>query len=236
VTLAAPRCRVPLDWITDPSLCLFEWQTLISGFLAVAAAGVTVFVLKQQIAQSDAHERDRLRRQHDATRATLPLTLSGLTFAIEHMLSQLSKARYKFGCANLVKNFDPQPPPTEAIRELQQIIRSTDDPNVIQIISEIIRQMQILWARVRILSDEEKQEIRVGLSVEITQWIIEAAKIHALIGSLFDFARSRSQYGPDSVAWERVESVLMHLYIEDDTLKAIVKDGLEKSPYFWPAQ
>lgn len=233
MTVRSVHCRLPTDWFSDPSLCWFEWQTLVSGLLAVAAAGFTVRYLKKQISQSDKQERDRLRRQHDATRATLPLTLSGLIDAMRKMLSELEQAKVEFKQTSVVKNFDPPSPPTDAIQELQQIILSTDNPNVVQTISEIIRQMQTLWARVDVFRSEKEQAIRAGLSLEINERIIQAAKIHALIESLFDYARCETEDGPTSIAWERAESVLVQLYVYDEPLKAIVKRGLDKSSDFW---
>jgi hypothetical protein len=226
-------CRLPTDWFSDLSLCWFEWQTLVSGLLAVTAAGFTVRYLKKQIAQSDKQERDRLRRQHDATRATLPLTLSGLIDAMRKMLSELKQAKVEIKQTSVVKNFDPPSPPTEAIQELQQIILSTDNLNVVQTISEIIRQMQTLWTRVDVFRNEKEQASRSGLSLEINERIIQAAKIHALIESLFDYARCETEDGPKSIAWERAESVLVQLYVYDEPLKAIVMRGLDKSPDFW---
>ena len=104
VTVKSLHCRLPTDWFSDPSLCWFEWQTLVSGLLAVAAAGFTVRYLKKQISLSDKQERDRLRRQHEATRATLPLTLSGLINAMRKMLSELEQAKVEFKQKSVVKN------------------------------------------------------------------------------------------------------------------------------------
>ena len=217
----------------DPSLCWFEWQTILSGLLALAAAAITVRYLKKQIWQSEKQESDRLRRQHDAARATLPLTLSGLIGVMSGMLSELEKARIELKTKRVVRNFDPPSPPTDAIAELQQIIVSTDKPSVVQPISEIIRQIQTLWARVQVLRNEKEQNIRAGLSIEVCEWIIQSAKIHALIESLFDYARCESQDGPIGVAWERAESILVQMYILDEPLKVIVKRGSEKTPNFW---
>lgn len=212
---------------------IYDWQTLLSGLLALFAAVVTVRNLKKQILQGKKQENDRLRRQHGAARATLPLTLSGLVETMRQILAALHQVKSDLKQQSLVQNFNPPPPPTEAIEELQQIILSTDKPDVIQPISEIIRQMQTLWARVEVLRDPTQQAARAGLSIELNDWIIQAAKVHALIESLFDYARCEAENGPANVKWERAESVLVQMYIYDEALKAIVQRKFKKSPSFW---
>lgn len=56
-------CRVPSHWLDDPSLCWFEWQTLITGFLALAIGAATIWMIRRQISQQDElNHRNRASR------------------------------------------------------------------------------------------------------------------------------------------------------------------------------
>lgn len=227
------RCDVPADWMNDFSQCVYEWQGLEGGLLALGAALLGVIFLRRQIQQSDRQERQRLQRQQNAVRATLPLTLSGLVETLRRMLLALAAAAAEVREAGFSSSFDPPPTPTEHIAELQAVIASTDERTVTEPISEIIREIQTLWARVNVLRDRREQKRRVGLRQNIDEWIIQTAQIHALVESLFAYARSEEIRGPISVGWDRAESVLFHLGLETSTLVGTVKRGLEKSPNFW---
>ncbi len=210
---------------------LYDWQTLISGFLALIAAVVAVIYLKKQISLSEKQETDRLQRQHNAARATLPLTLSGLCQVIEKMLRELHKAKSD------PNTFQLPAPPTNAITELQQIILSTDNSSVTTPVSKIIREIQTLWARVEALSNRgNPPHNHILLIPTFDEWIIQAAKIYALIESLFDYSRFEKQDGPKEVAWERVESILVRMYVHDQNLKAMIENNHNNSPNFWSSQ
>lgn len=227
------HCDVPADWINDFSQCLYEWQGLEGGGIALAAAGLGAWFLWRQIAQSDRHELERLQRQHLAVRATLPLTLSGLTESLKQMLWALHAIKGDVNKNGFTTQFDPPNAPTQHVIELQSVIASTDKQRVIEPISEIIRQIQTLWSRVEVLKNDREQRSRAGLELNIDDWIIQTAKIHALVESLFDYARAESEDGPNEVAWQRVESVIFHLRIESPALVDRIKRGLERSANFW---
>ena len=55
---------------------LYDWQTLISGLLALLAAGATILYLKKQITQTDVQHKTELERRHNAVRAIIPLALT----------------------------------------------------------------------------------------------------------------------------------------------------------------
>jgi hypothetical protein len=210
---------------------LYDWQTLVSGFLALIAAGVTVIYLKKQISLSEKQETDRLQRQHNAARVTLPLTLSGLCQVIEQMLMELHTAKSD------PNTFQLPAPPTNAIIELQQIILSTDNSSITTPIAEIIREIQTLWVRVEALSNRGNPPHSHILLISIfDEWIIQAAKIYALIESLFDYSRFEKQDGPKEVAWERVEAILMRMYVHDEKLRAMIERNHNNSPNFWSSQ
>lgn len=227
------RCDVPADWANDFSQCLFEWQGLEGGALALAAAVFGVIYLRRQITQSDRHERERLERQHNAVRATLPLTLSGLIEAMRQMLIALDDAKRDVRADGFASNFEPPATPVQHITELQAVIESTGDRTVIEPISQVIREIQTLWSRTQVLGNEREQRRRAGLERNVDEWIIQAAQVHALIESLFNYARGESQTGPTEVAWERAEFPIFQLGIESKSLVERIAAGVEKSPNFW---
>lgn len=227
------RCVAPENWANDFSQCLYEWQGLEGGFLALVAAAVSIFFLRRQIMLSDKHEGQRLQRQQNAARATLPLTLSGLIESLRSMLLALELARIEVKAKGQADDFEPPHTPTEHIAELQAVIATTDKDSVIKPMSQIIREIQTLWSRVGDLRDQAAQRRRVGLEQNIDEWIVQAAQIHALIESLFDYARAETEDGPSSVSWERAESVIFQLGIESTSLKNAIQRKLEKSPNFW---
>jgi hypothetical protein len=227
------QCAVPADWSLNFSQCLFEWQALEGGILALFAAGLSILFLKRQIEQSDRHEHDRLKRQHNATRATLPLTLSGLGNTLREMILALHAAAHSITKPGLPDNFHPPATPTEHISELQAVVASTDDASVTEPIAQIIREVQTLWSRIEMLRDRSQTRRQAGLASNIDEWIVQAAKIHALVESLFDFARQEAKSGPEAVGWDRAESIIFQLAVESESLKTIIQRGTEKSPSFW---
>lgn len=212
---------------------LYNWQTLISGMLALVAALWAGCNLNRQIRQTAKLADQQLQRQHKAARATLSLTLSVLVQVVEQLLLDLRRARKELLNGQEVREFSPPTLPADTIPELQQIILSTDNPSVTEPISEIIRQMQTLWSRVSIAPDPDPNIHNCNPMNGIKDWLIQAAQVHALVESLFEYARGNSQDGPTSVAWERAESILIRLYIYDKDLKEIVESGRVKSSNFW---
>lgn len=227
------QCAVPNAWVTSFSQCLFEWQSLEGGGLALLAAALSIWFLRRQINQSDRHENERLQRQHNAARATLPLTLSGLIDPLREMLVALHAAKSEVEQHGISTSFMPPSTPSNFVSELQSVIASTNNRTVIEPISQIIREIQTLWARVRVLNDERGQRRQAGLSRNVDEWIVQAAQIHALVESLFDYARGERDNGPTEVSWGRVESPIFQLGIESATLAELTRAGLAKSSNFW---
>ena len=227
------QCDIPSDWPTDFSQCLFEWQGLEGGILALVAAGFSVWFLWCQIRQSDRHEQGRLERQHAAVRATMPLTLSGMVDPLRQMLLKLEAAKEEVRRNGVASSFEPPLPPDEFVTQLQQVIGSTSNKSIIEPISQIIREIQTLWARVRTLQDERDQRRRAGLMQNIDEWIIQTAQVHALVESLFEYARGEHDNGPSAVGWERAESIIFQLGMESRELSQVIQRGLATSPSFW---
>jgi hypothetical protein len=215
---------------------LDKWQTLITGFLALFGAWLTIDKINDQISQIDRMEKKRLYREHQAVRATLPLTLSAICEWASGMAIELNRAGLEMrdnGERMLGDNFAPPDLPFSYIPEIQQIIKSTDDPTVVKPLCDMIREMQTLWARCDGLKESERGIIRVGILAEIDSHIIQAGKIYALAGSLFEYSRGASEAGPEKVAWDLVTQFLMSLRIETQARFGLIERRANLNRSFW---
>ena len=70
---------------------LQEFQTLLTGFMALGGAIITVVWIQRQIDQAHTQEADRRERQHFAARATMPAALAELVDYAEDALEALRK-------------------------------------------------------------------------------------------------------------------------------------------------
>ncbi len=57
----------------------YDWQQLIAGLIAIAAAIIGWLAINRQVRQGEEQERERVRSRHAAARAMLPLALSGIS-------------------------------------------------------------------------------------------------------------------------------------------------------------
>jgi hypothetical protein len=197
---------------------LDHWQTLVSGVLAILAAFAGAMLLRKQIAQTEGHERDRLRRRSNAVRATLPLTLSGFGAFAKSAVIELKNAQLLLPANHigvLPPGFNPPVPPSELVNDLKEMIESTDDEAVISAMSEIVSEVQTLYSRMSSLNDPIQMAYIVGSSLTMDQYIVQAARLYAIVEGLFDFARRKTECGPSSIAWDRVHSFLGQLYIDE---------------------
>ncbi len=212
-------------WLVSVGQWLYGWQTLVSGILAIAAAGVGSWLLYQQVTQSDKHEQKRLSRKFEAVRATLPLTLSGLCDFSTQMLMELARVRPTAAyTATTSGNFiNPPPAPAQLVQELKEVIEATDNKDVNLIISEIIREIQVLSSRVNGLNDKNQMKHVNGLEINIDEYMIQSIRLHALSESLFDFSRQETNFAPDNISWDRAYSTLSRYYIDEKKFPDLYK-------------
>lgn len=229
IVAAAPHTPSLGPWLDN-------WQTLIAGFLALSGAGLTISKISDQISQVDRIETKRLLRDHQAVRATLPLTLSAICEWASGMALELNRAGIEMtenGERMIGDGFASPNFPVAHIFEIQQVIRSTDEPTVIKPLCEIIREIQTLWARCDGLRDFQRGIVRVGIQSEIDTYILQAGKIYVLAGSLFDYARGASQVGPTEATWDLVTQFLMRFRIETQNRFGRIERHAEHNQAFW---
>lgn len=227
------QCVVPTEWFNDFSQCLYEWQGLEGGLFALIAAYLSIRALRRQIEQADRHEMDRLDRQHNAVRATLPLTLSGLIENCRTMLVVLNDAKGLELDVEDGPDFHLPPTPSAHISELQDVISSSHSNHLPAYIGKIIQEIQILYDRTAVLHNKQERRRRIGLKREIDTWIFQAAKIHALVDGLFKYSRYEAPTPPKSVAWQQVESAIFHQGVESQALVEMIRQECARSPMLW---
>lgn len=211
-------CRLPLDWKIDPSLCLYEWQTLASGILAIVAAVIAAALLYTQINQTERHEQDRRKRRLEAARATLPLVLSQICGFAREMVMQLVAARRDRASRTTGPIGGPFNPPElsrEIIVDLQAFIEASDNMKVNDLLCEVIRETQVLTSRARSLTDTTDTNWNSSIPANLDEYIVQAARLHTITGNLFDFARGEVDGPPDEISWDSVSSFLFFRHIEE---------------------
>lgn len=216
---SSPTCISPADWPSMPSQCWYDWQSLIGGILAIVAAFVGAWLLYKQIRQVERHENERRNRRIAAVRATLPLILSGICQFAREMINELSSARTQLGNGTTIptsSSFSPPPVPTAFVAALQDMIEATGDTAIVDLLSEIIGEIQVLSARAGSLIDVRSRGI-MGVGSNLDEYLVQAARLHALAGGLFEYARRRDEDAPSAIAWDRVASALHASHVDDHT-------------------
>lgn len=224
-------CRVPSDWCGDFSLCLFEWQTLIGGILALFAGIVTVVLLWRQIRQTEDLHNDELSRRHLAQRATLPLTLSEICRSAKDTLKQLGSLRRQsnisqdsLDVSDIITITD-----TSTVTIIQNLIENTKNMNLIRILCYLIQRLQISQSRL----------IRKEFfpTSQIDHRMIDIAQVYALAASLFNYARGDSADPPLAVEWDQVRTALNIAGLRRDAfpeVHALVDVHSRSRSWFWP--
>ena len=161
------------------------WKDIITILVAIGAIIVVVF----QIRQAGRFERNRLRREQAAARATLSLTLNTLSEYGTDMIRALAPLE-----AWLEKGQEGKPPEfkgprllPETVAAVEKVIAAYPTENVARSLAALIGEVQILQARSRDFTSAP-DSIRTW-SVAMKDNIVMAAGIVARCQDLFVFAR-----------------------------------------------
>jgi hypothetical protein len=233
-------CRTPANWCHDFSGCLYDWQSLIGAILAISAAAIGSILLYKQILQSDRHEKKRVERRLIAVRASLPLTLSQICEFASDSFGQLLAARSERSddeLGPLAAGFSPPSIPMTVISALQEVLEATDDPKIIDLISEIIREIQLISARCNSLLDPHEISGNFRICGKMDEYILQCARLHAISGSLFPFARRETDSSPDCIKWDQVYSFLFLKNVHEFShpgVHAILKRRMNAWATVWP--
>jgi hypothetical protein len=191
------------DWVwcwPPTASCLvravYDWQTIIAGGIALAAAIVAATMVHRQNRVAWAIENRRLMARHRAALAVLPLKLSEIcahATSQAHELIAYSQASDRTKPPRL-KVVVPDPALTAS---LERVIEACVDDEAADLLAHIIAEMQFLHARVENSSARGHHDVAWSLVNTLT--------IYTAAGTLFEYAR-RWQCGPSILGWEQVRT------------------------------
>lgn len=189
-------CRVPTQWLADPSLCLFEWQTLLSGLLALGAAFLGASFLYKQIGQTDRLHRDELRRQHAAARTALPIALSSISGMVSEIVSNVAHAlesqdnpdfetAFADGAQSetdrKMKSVSISP---DVIALIQNFVETLNSQQNVRHTAELVSSIQILISRYNSFDLNG-----IGAVEGLYSLLLDSAKISLLNDSIYNYGR-----------------------------------------------
>lgn len=214
------QCDVPTDWVQDFSQCLYEWQGLEGGALALAAALIGSIFLWKQIQQAEKHRQNDLDRRHNAAKLTMPLALSSVSDLCQLIANEIANELETYepeGLARTMqailedraarKRFDRVKLPEVIIGGFEKFAETLCNANDVKHLSELIAAIQILCSRYN------SQDLQgAGARTNLESLLLDAATVKTLCDSMFNYARSVDQnsFGIVGVithddAWNRIQ-------------------------------
>jgi hypothetical protein len=193
-----------------------RWQTLITGLLAIVAAFIGGWFINRQVAEAKTQEGERLRRRHFSARAMAPLALSTLTeytLGVAEALGNIHGQAVGGGIPHtaVIPTFPSLP--TDVLSSFRDMVETSNE-GVAGAFADILSDVQIQRARIRsLVSDIPRHTV---LSLNIEQYLIDAASIHAQASALFSYARREVDGAPDAITWNAVRSSLRQMGIWEE--------------------
>jgi len=172
---------------------------VIVGLVVVAAAIIGHSIAWRAINVNKNHERERLRRRFNASRATLTHVLSDICEYARNAADALkavhaSAGQHGFGAPTLGLAVPALPGNLQS--SLESVIEAANDDYLADFTADILGEIQVLNARMRDLSRIGSHQI--GLQSTVEDYIIQAARIYAKASSLFGFARRETATAAES--------------------------------------
>ena len=199
---------------------LYDWQTLVSGLLALEAAAIAWRQLGEQRRQARTDRSGKLR----AARAALPLALNQV-MSIAEMNARGLFAEWpvesRASLATAIRaplptsRFNVAGLPTDVIAVLERVIELCDNEPVAARLESILREIQIFESRSR-PSGLNQLKMEYG----VVDYLEQVASIYARAESLFDYARGRYPGPSGYPLWDRVKVVARNMGME---VPALVK-------------
>ena len=173
-----------------------EYETLISGLLALLGAIITVIVLRTQINQGETHHRESRDKKFAAARAVLPLALSELRQYAEESIQYTVKKKKE--------TITDSPPtiPENLIPVLRDLVEY-GNTGISSITCKLISDIQI--HRSRMLSSETDL---------LDATIRDAAMLIAFSENFYEYARLKTATLPKRPTYEQVCGRLFDMGIE----------------------
>ncbi len=139
---------------------LHEWQTLVSGLLALGAAWWATAYVRRQIAQTDQLHRQDVERRHNAARVMLPLALAGIGAFLQTMADavadEIERSDPPIDTPDGVVSdaaptgqghFDVPDLPVDQLNAIRDFAETLTDQCNLRHLAELIGQLQIAYSR-----------------------------------------------------------------------------------------
>ena len=217
---------------------LDRWQTLITGILALIAAGVAAKIGQGQLAAAKGQinlqrELDARARQARlrAARAKLPLALSRVCSYASGIAKELQPFHGASDMDVVFNHLTAKRPaaldafPDHPIAVLEAVIEFVEDEAVAQRIESILREAQVMDARLQQLDSDHVSKMWVE------SIMLQAASIYARAESLFYYARNQAQSVSQENLWERTFAAFTMFGLHGqqwDDLKGMAKRSRER--------
>jgi len=232
------KCGIPADWASNFSQCLYEWQGLEAGALALLAAWFGVKYVQRQIRQAQEHRADEISRRHNAARLTLPLALAAISDLVQKVADDVAAEFEKYGPDGFSKTFDailegaprskfdPLTLPTDVIHSFEEFVASLENAKDIRHVAELMGSIQILLSR---YNDFDLNG--AGARLELVGLLLDAAKVKLLNDKIFNYARfvDNNSFGivgvsSNSDAWDEIHGKSQSLVFFRDSPDAFFPD------------
>jgi hypothetical protein len=194
-----------------------DWETLATGFMSVGAAIWAGFLLSKQIQQTEAHERERLKRKYIAARATLPLALTEIIDFCEKYCGELKDfyGTNLFSQFAQIRVFQTFEIPESVMANISTMIENTPHENVAERLSEIVGMIQIFQARMRGCANGDMGSSAALRRHTIGHYMVNCGMIYAYVSSLFGYSRDKATfdkpYRLEPVRSDKVATAFMSL-------------------------
>jgi hypothetical protein len=212
------RCSIPADWNSNFSRCLYDWQGLEAGALALAAAIISVLFLRRQIKQQQIHRADEISRAHVAARVRLPLALaatSDLAATIANEVSDEFESYDPNGHRTIAAvlgrepardRFKPVSMPNEVLASFADFVASHDNTSDVRHVAELVASVQILLSRYNGFDLNQP-----AAQYSLASLLLDAGKVKLLNEKIYNYARfvDDSSFGivgvmDEKAAWDGI--------------------------------
>lgn len=214
------KCAIPAHWGSNLSQCLYDWQGLEAGALALLAAVIGVIFLQRQIRQQQFHRADEISRKHIGARLRLPLALSAVSELVAVIANEVSSEFEGFNpnggrtIAAILSDesqrahFKKMSVSGEVLDAFADFVASHDRLVDVRHVAELVASLQILLSRYNSFDLNQ-----AGAQYSLSDLLLDAAKVKLLNEKIYNYARfvDDSSFGIVGVispadAWDEIHA------------------------------
>lgn len=203
-------------------IVLQAWQTLVTGVLAIVAAGVGGYFVHRQTTTTERLERERIARRFESEKALLPLTLSAVLAYARAAVDFLKDVHGLVppGSRVVPKGValasGPPTAPKEDIEQIVRLIQTSDDPSLRTYLSALLKDIQIHSARVWGMNDALGASSRLTQSIgDVEKHMMLTGEIGGRCGVLFKLAREDDPVILGPLTAQQVTNGLWNVGVDD---------------------